>query len=128
MKDNNNNSSSFSYSENVVNPNGSNLKNDGLITNDCINNNSNDVSDENTNHSDNDNDNNKEKVSDTNSSLKWNKRLPKGVKRSLSKIITNVVSMLAVKKRKEIQNLSQKLMILPVRMLKRHMQKRQYSY
>ena len=70
MKDNNNNSSSFSYSENVVNPNGSNLKNDGLITNDCINNNSNDVSDENTNHSDNDDDNNKEKVSDTNSSLK----------------------------------------------------------
>ena len=41
---------------------------------------------------------------------------------------TNVASMLAVKKRREIQNLSQKLMILPVRMLKRHMQKRQYSY
>ena len=44
-------------------------KNDDLITNDCINNNSNNASDDNNNHSDNDNDNNtndKEKVSDIN--------------------------------------------------------------
>ena len=61
-------------------------------------------------------------------SLKRNKILPKGVKRSLSKIITNLVSMPAVKKRREIQNLSPELMILPVRTLKRQMQKRQYSY
>ena len=63
-----------------------------------------------------------------NSALKQNKILPKGVKRSLSKIITNLVSMLAVKEQREIQNLNPKLMILPVRTLKRQMQKRQDSY
>ena len=69
MKDNNNNnSSSFNYSENVVYPNVTNLnKNDDLIANDCINNNSNNVGDDNNNYSNNDNDNNKEKVSDINS-------------------------------------------------------------
>ena len=51
---NNNNSSSFSYSENVVYPNVTNLnKNDDLIANNCINNNSNNVSDDNNNYSDN---------------------------------------------------------------------------
>ena len=51
MKDNNNNnSSSFSYSKNLVYPNVNNLnKNDDLITNDCISNNSNNVSDVNNN-------------------------------------------------------------------------------
>ena len=121
MKDNNsNNSSSFSYSGNVVYPNVNNLKkNDDLITNDCI------IT---------------TRIMQVMTiiitvimimliiptikkrsviitlSLKQ-KILPKGIKRSLSKI-THLVSMLAVKKQRENQNLRPKLMILPVRTLK----------
>ena len=82
MKDNNNNnSSSFNYSKNLVYPNVNNLnKNDDLITNDCISNNSNNVSDVNNKHSDNDNGNNindKEKVSDINSISKEKQNITK---------------------------------------------------
>ena len=52
----------------------------------------------------------------------------KSIKRSVPKIITSLVTMLAVKKKRIIQNLSPELMILPVRTLKRQMQKRQCSY
>ena len=96
-----------------------------------INNNSNNATDDNNNRSDSDNyDNNDDikNVSDINLFLKGNKILLKGVRRSLPKIITNLVSMLAVKKRREVQNLTPRLMILPVRTLKRQMQKRQCSY
>ena len=102
-------------------------KNDDLITNDCISNNSNNASDDNNNHSDNDNDDNnndKKRSVILTLSLKRNKILTKDVKRSLSKIILNLVLMLAVKnRRREIQNLSPK-MILPVGTLKSQMQKR----
>ena len=105
--------------------------NDDLITNDCINNNSKNASDDNNNHNGNDNDDNsndKKRSVILTLSLKRNNILPKGVKRSLLKIIINLVTILAVKKRRAIQNLSPKLIFLSVRKLKRQMQKRQCSY
>ena len=128
----NNDSSSFIYSVDLVYSNMNNInKDDDLITNDCINNKSKNASDDNNNHNENENDdsNNDKKMSVILTlSLKWNKILPKGVKRNQPKIIINFVTIIAVKKRRAIQNLSPKLMILSVRTLKRQMPKRQYSY
>ena len=119
---NNNNSSSFSYSEAAVYPNVNNIdKHDDLLTNESINNNSKTASDDDNNNIDNcngGNNSNKKRSVILTLSLKRNKILPKGVKRSLPKIIINLMTILAVKKRRAILNLSLKLMILSVRTIK----------